>query len=136
MDRSRFTPSTSTLRIVTALMGAGFALQGVGWLVAPDRAAATLGMPVLDGLARSTQIGDFAAFFLTLGLSILAGIGLGRARLLYVPAAMLGSAAFGRAVAWAYHGAAFATLFISVEIVASLLLLATVRRVEGLKRAG
>ena len=111
-----------TLRIVTVLMGAGFALQGVGWLVVPERAAASLGMPVLDGLARSTQFGDFAAFFLTLGLSILAGIGLAdRARLLYFPAALLGSAAFGRVVAWAVHGAAFATTFILVEIVATLL---------------
>ena len=121
----------SALRIVTIVMGAGFALQGVGWLVVPDRAAAGLGMPLLDGLARSTQIGDFAAFFLTLGLSILTAIGLGRARLLYFPAALLGSAAFGRVVAWAVHGAAFASTFILVEIVASLLLLAAARREES-----
>ena len=120
----------SALRILTSLMGAGFALQGVGWLVDPERAAATLGMPVLDGLARSTQFGDFAAFFLTLGLSILAGSLSGRARLLYFPAALLGSAAFGRIVAWGAHGAAFATTFILVEIVASLLLLVAARRVE------
>ncbi len=44
----------STLRIVTVLMGAGFALQGVGWLVVPGRAAASLGMPVLDGLVCPT----------------------------------------------------------------------------------
>jgi hypothetical protein len=120
----------SALRIVTGLMGAGFALLGVVWLVDPGRAAAALGMPVLDGLARSTQFGDFAAFFLTLGLSILAGSLSGRARLLYFPAALLGSAAFGRIVAWAAHGAEFATTFILVEIVASLLLLVAARRVE------
>ena len=121
----------SALRIVTILMGAGFTLQGVGWLVVPGRAAAGLGMPVLDGLARSTQFGDFAAFFLTLGLSILAGIRSGHARLLYFPAALLAGAAFGRTVAWAVHGAAFATTFILVEIVASLLLLAAAQRVES-----
>jgi hypothetical protein len=120
----------SALRIVTILMGAGFALQGVGWLIVPDRVAASLGMPLLNGLARSTQIGDFAAFFLTLGLSILAGIRPGRARLLYFPAALLASAAFGRVVAWAVHGAAFATTFILVEIVASVLLVIAARRVE------
>ena len=121
----------STLRIVTILMGAGFALQGVAWLVAPERAAANLGMPLLDGLGRSTQIGDFAAFFLTLGLSILAAIGLGRARLLYFPAGLLASAALCRTVAWAVHGAAFATAFIAVEIVAALLLLASAWRGES-----
>jgi len=121
----------STLRIVAIVMGVGFALQGVGWLVAPDRAAAALGMPVLDGLARSTQFGDFAAFFLTLGVSILTGIGLGHAHLLYFPAGLLGSAAVGRIVAWAVHGAAFATTFIVVEIVASVLLIGAARRLSS-----
>lgn len=120
----------SALRIVTTLMGVGFTLQGVGWLVVPDRAAAGLGMPVLDGLARSTQFGDFAAFFLTLGLSILLGSASGRARVLYFPAALLGSAALCRTAAWAVHGAAFATTFILVEIVACLLLLVAARQVE------
>src|SRR5206468_1897057 len=115
------------LRIATFVMGAAFTLQGIGWLVAPDRAAATLGMPVLDGLARSTQFGDFAAFFLTLGLSILVGTRPGQARVLYFPAALLGSAAVCRTIAWAVHGAAFAATFIGVEIVASLLLLAAAR---------
>jgi len=121
----------STLRIVTIVMGAGFALQGLGWLVAPDRAAAALGMPVLDGLARSTQFGDFAAFFLTLGVSILAGVGPGRARLLYFPAGLLGSAAFGRLVAWAVHSAAFAATFILVEIAASVILISAARRLSN-----
>jgi hypothetical protein len=109
-------------------MGAGFALQGIGWLVVPERAAAGLGMPLLDGLARSTQVGDFAAFFLTLGLSILAGTRPGRSRVLQFPAALLGSAAVCRTVAWAVHGAAFATTFILVEIVASGILIAGARQ--------
>jgi hypothetical protein len=121
----------SALRIVTILIGVGFTLQGVGWLVVPDRAAASLGMPVLDGLARSTQFGDFAAFFLTLGLSILAGIRPGHARLLYFPAGLLGGAAVCRTVAWAAHGAAFATSFILVEVIACLFLLAAARPTES-----
>jgi hypothetical protein len=116
------------LRIVITLMGAGFALQGVAWLVAPERAAAGLGMPVLDGLARSTQIGDFAAFFLTLGVTTLVGGASGRARLLYFPAAILGAAAFGRTIAWAMHGASFAAAFITVEVIGSLVLLAAARQ--------
>jgi len=110
------------------LLGAGFALQGVGWLVAPERAAAGLGMAVLDGLGRSTQLGDFAAFFLTAGVTMLVGTRPGRGLLLYVPAGLLGSAAVGRIVAWAFHGAAFASTFIAVEVVASLLLLAVARQ--------
>jgi len=119
-----------TLRLVIRLMGAGFALQGIGWLVAPGRAAGSLGMPLLDGLARSTQVGDFAAFFLVLGLTILAGSIVGRSRLLYFPATLLACAAGARILAWVAQGAAFATLFIAVEILSSLLLLVAARRGE------
>jgi hypothetical protein len=118
----------SKLRIVTTLMGAGFTLQGVGWIVVPQQAAAGLGMPVLDGLARSTQFGDFAAFFLTLGVSILVGSMPGRGRTLYFPAALLASAALCRTIAWAVHGADFAALFIGVETVGALLLLSATRQ--------
>ncbi len=119
------------LRIVIIVMGMGFTLQGVGFLVVPDRAASALGMPLLDGLARSTQVGDFAAFFLMLGLSILVGMRPTRTRLLYFPAALLGSAALCRTIAWAVHGAAFATTFILVEVVGCLLLLTSAWRVES-----
>ena len=125
----------AVLRIVATLMGAGFTLQGVGWLVLPDRAAAGLGMPVLDGLARSTQFGDFAAFFLTLGVSILAGIRSGHASALYFPAGLLASAALCRTVAWAVHGAAFAATFISVELITSLILIAAARSNTSAERA-
>jgi len=81
------------LRIVIILIGVAFTLQGIGWLLTPARAAAGLGMPLLDGLGRSTQVGDFAVFFLVLGVSILAGAAPGHGRRLYFPAALLGSAA-------------------------------------------
>lgn len=117
----------SRLRIVTIAIGVAFTLQGVGWLVVPEQAASGLGMPLLDGLGRSTQVGDFAAFFLTLGLGILAGSTAGRARLLYFPAALLAAAAFGRTVAWAAHGADFAALFIAVETVAASIMVVAAR---------
>jgi hypothetical protein len=116
------------LRIATVLLGVGFTLQGIGWLIAPERAAAGLGMPLLDGLGRSTQIGDFAAFFVVVGLSAVAGVRGQQPVLLRVAAGILGCAAFGRVIAWAAHGAAFSALFIVVEIGAILLLLATAAR--------
>jgi hypothetical protein len=111
------------LRIIVIVIGVAFTFQGIGWLLAPARAAAGLGMTLLDGLGRSTQIGDFAAFFLVLGVSILAGAAPDNARRLYFPAMLLASAAVGRTWAWAFHGAAFATTFVTVEVVASVLLL-------------
>jgi hypothetical protein len=118
------------MRIVTLALGAAFTLQGLGWIVAPARAAESLGMPLLDGLGRSTQIGDFAAFFLTAGVTMLAGSRAGHARLLFVPAGMFASAAVVRTLAWLVHGAAFAPVFIPVEVVAAILLVIAALR-EG-----
>jgi len=121
----------SPLRIATLLLGAFFVLQGLVWLADPARAAAGLGMPLLEGVGRSTQIGDFAAFFLAIGATSLAGARPGRARLLLVPAGLLGAAAAGRTLAWAGHGAAFATTFVAVELAAAALLVVAARRLDA-----
>lgn len=112
----------SRLRTITTVVGALFTLQGIGWLLAPARSAAGLGMPLLDGLARSTQIGDMSIFFLMAGLTILLGSRPGSAKMLYFPAALIGGAAITRTLAWLLHGADFAALFISVEVATGLLL--------------
>jgi hypothetical protein len=115
-------------RIVTALLGAGFLLQGVAFVAAPASAAASLGMALLDGVGRSTQIGDFASFFLTLGATMLAGSLGGRPRLLFVPAGMLAATAVVRTLAWLVHGAAFAATFVAVEVAVAALLVTAARR--------
>jgi len=116
------------LRMMLRVLSAFFTLQGVLWLIAPQRAASGLGMPLLDGLARSTQIGDFAAFFLAAGVFMLLGIQPGRARLLYFPAALIGGAAATRTIAWLLHGAAFAWLFIAIELSTGIFLYIAAQR--------
>ncbi len=118
------------LRLAIVLLGAFFTLQGVAWLVDPARVAASLGMPLLDGLARSTQVGDLAAFFLVAGVTMLLGSRDGRSPLLYVPAALIGGAAVTRTLAWAFQGADFAAFFITVEIVVGVTLLIGARRLD------
>ncbi len=113
----------SVLRLAVTVLGIGFALQGLLWVVDPARAAAGLGMPLLDGLGRSTQAGDFASFFLVAGVTMVLGSRPGRAPLLYVPAGLIGGASITRTAAWALHGAAFAATFIAVEVVVGVLLL-------------
>ena len=54
-------------RILGGLLGAFFFLQGLGWILDAQGAAEGLGMPLLDGIARSTQVGDLTGFFLCLG---------------------------------------------------------------------
>jgi hypothetical protein len=120
----------SPFRIATTIVGAIFFLQGLGWLVDPARAAAGLGMPLLDGLARSTQVGDLSIFFLMAGLTILVGSRPSRARLLYVPAGLIGGTAITRTLAWAFHDAAFATFFIAVEVAVGTFLLVAARSMD------
>ena len=115
------------LRLSVALLGALFALQGLGWLVAPARVASGLGMVLLDGLGRSTQIGDFASFFAMAGILMILGSRPGRATLLYVPTGLFALAAVGRTLAWALHGADFAAVFIGIELATAGLLLAAAR---------
>lgn len=113
------------------MLGVFFAMQGLRWLYDPGRAAESLGMPLLDGVGRSTQIGDLATFFLALGVTAIVGSWPGRARLLFVPAAMLALTAVLRTVAWTLHGADFAWLFIAVELAAAGVLLAGALRLDA-----
>jgi hypothetical protein len=115
------------LRLAIVVLGVFFAFQGVAWLVDPARVAAGLGMPLLDGLARSTQVGDLASFFLVAGVAMVLGTRPGRSQVLYVPAALIGGAAVTRTLAWAFQGADFAAFFIAVEVVVGLTLLAGAR---------
>jgi hypothetical protein len=110
------------LRLIVTLLGAFFALQGLGFLLAPQRAVESLGMPLLDGIGRSTQLGDFAAFFLVAGIGILYGSRPGNARALLFPAALIGGAAVTRTLAWLLQGASFAGMFIAVEVITGLIL--------------
>jgi len=123
---------SSPLRLVVAIAGALFALQGALWWLVPARAAEGLGMPLLEGLGRSTQVGDFGAFFLTAGITMLVGSRPGREALLLAPALLFALAALGRTLTWALHGADFAALFIAIEIAtAALLLVARQRLAEA-----
>lgn len=110
------------LRLIVVLLGVFFAVQGLGFLVAPQRAVESLGMPLLDGVARSTQLGDFAAFFLVAGLGILFGSRPGHASALLFPAALIGGAAVTRTLAWLLQGADFAATFIVVEVITGAIL--------------
>ncbi|MFT5611626.1 MAG: hypothetical protein ACI9LU_002131 [Polaribacter sp.] len=113
------------IRIFVVLPALLFLLIGIRWLVDPTGAAAELGMPLLEGLGRSTQIGDLTAFFI--GASIMMGLGLMTANRtwFYAPAMLLILTAGFRVVAWFAHDAVFAAPQIGVEvIVAGILVLA------------
>jgi len=119
------------LRVVTVLPGILFVVIGVGWVVDPASAATGVGMPLLEGIGRSTQIGDLGSFFLTMGLLILVGVTTLERVWFYPPMMLLGLAAIFRIVAWLVHGAALAGSMIAVEIiVTALLYVSTIRLCE------
>jgi|TARA_B110000967_G_scaffold188045_1_gene210496 hypothetical protein len=119
------------LRVVTFLPGILFVAMGVGWVIDPASSAARVGMPLVEGVGRSTQVADLGAFFLTMGLLILIGVTTLKRIWFYPPMMLLGLAATFRIIAWLVHGAAFAGSMIAVEvIVTTLLYVSTIRLCE------
>lgn len=110
------------LVILPAIM---FVVMGLRWITDPAGAASSLGMPLLDGLGRSSQIGDVGTLFLTMGLMILIGLVTASRPWFYAPALMLAVVAMFRVLAWLIHDAAPAFDMVIVElIIAALLALA------------
>ena len=110
------------LSIVVALTAVLFASIGLRWLVSPEGVAAEFGMPLMQGLGLSSQIGDLGAFFLSLSIFILLALTSGR-RMWYYPAIiLLGLTAIMRVMAWLFHGASFAVDMIAVEIIVCVIL--------------
>ncbi len=111
------------LRVIAGLIGGLFLAQALSWMIDPAGAAKALGMPLLDGLARSTQVGDFTSFFLALGSMTMLGAVRMSGTWLRGGAMLLAGAAIMRTLAWAVHGADFASEFILIETVAAAALL-------------
>lgn len=120
------------LRFVAGIFGVFYLIQGINWISRPAVAAEALGMPLLDGLGRSTQVGDMASFFLTLGTMSLLGALRSNPLWLRGAAMLLGYAAIMRTLAWLLHDAAFAEVFIGVEIVSAGALLLVASRFGAL----
>ena len=118
----------SLLRALVALPAIGFLVIGLRWAIDPSSAASDLGMTLLSGVGRSSQIGDVGALFLSMGSMILIALTTGQRSWFYAPALMLSLIAVLRILAWLLHGAALTLDMIVVEVVvASLLLLASSR---------
>ncbi|MFK7898213.1 MAG: hypothetical protein AB8G23_20440 [Myxococcota bacterium] len=118
-------------RILSGLVGLFFFAQAANFLLSPEAGAAALGMPLLDGIARSTQVGDISGVFLTIAL--LCGLGIARQSPHGPRAAgiLLATIAVSRILAWLVSGAAFAAVPIGVEFVTAGLLFFAAARFEA-----
>lgn len=118
------------LKIIVILPAILFLVMGLRILFDPESALGELGMPLLDGLGRSTQIGDLGAFFITGAILILLGVFTGKREWLYAPALLLGLTAAFRVWATIGHSAPLAVQQIVVEIVVTVLLLFAASRIK------
>lgn len=118
-------------RILAALPGLAMGINAFMWITNPAAAAESLGMPLLDGIGRSTQAGDFTAFFFACSVMAFLAAWKQNATWAYGAALILGGAAVFRTLAWAIHGAEFATVFIVVEAVLTLMLVASAQMMKN-----
>lgn len=117
-----------SLKVLAGIASIVLLVSGLRWLVDPVGAAAGLGMPLLEGVGRSTQIGDLTAFFVVGGGFGLLGLIRGNGSLLYTPAALVGAAALFRILATVLHDAALATQMIAVEAIMLVVFVAAAQR--------
>jgi hypothetical protein len=121
---------SKALKAIVILPAILFALMGLRILFDPEGALGDLGMPLLDGLGRSTQIGDLGAFFITGAVLILLGVFTGKQEWLFAPALLLGLTAVFRIWATVGHGAPLAVQQIAVEVIVTVLLVFAASRIK------
>ncbi len=125
------TLGSKILRAIVCIPAIIFIVTGLQFLLDPAAAVKQFGMPLLDGVSHSSQIGDMAGFFLTCGLCVLIAVSTGK-RVWFYPAAMLTSiTAIGRILAWLLHDAALAINLIAPEIIFTALFLFAASRLPS-----
>lgn len=107
-------------RVITVIPGLVMLIGGVNFLIRPEVQVENLGMVLLDGVGRSTQLGDLASFFIGSAIFIFMGAALSRGRWVYAGAMLIGGAAIMRILAALVAGAAMAPQFIVPEIVMTI----------------
>ena len=113
----------NVLRIVVGLIGILFFLNGLQWIISPATVAESLGMPLLEGVGLSTQIGDLGSFFITVGAMTLIGAITTTRHWFYAPSMLLLVAALYRTLSTLLYGAPFVMSAIVVEVVVGLFLI-------------
>lgn len=116
-----------TLRVISIVIGVLSFVTAMQFVFMPSRVAERLGMPVLEGIAASTQLGDLGALFLA--VAVLVGLAQrpGQAGLLLAPAIMVGCAAAMPTFVFLAGHAPFAPQFMMPEVVMAVLLFAAAR---------
>jgi len=113
----------NVLRVIAGIAGTLFFLNGLQWIINPASIADSLGMPLLEGVGLSTQIGDLGSFFITVGAMTLIGAITTTRHWFYAPSMLLLVAALYRSLSTILYGAPFVMSAIVVEISVGLFLI-------------
>jgi hypothetical protein len=116
------------LKLLVLLPAILFVVTGIRWLVAPAGIAPNFGLTVSDSIGLSSQIGNMAGFFLTLGSCMLIALISEHRSWYYPPMMLLAITALGRIVAWLLHDTTLAGSQIMIEVVVAFILLLASRR--------
>ena len=116
------------LKLLVLLPAILFVITGIRWLVAPAEIAPNFGFTLSDAIGLSSQVGNMAGFFLTLGSCMLIALISEHRSWYYPPIMLLMITALGRTVAWLLHDASLASSQIMIEIVVAFILLIASRR--------
>ena len=102
------------------LPGVFFLSTGYRWLVSPDTAAAALMMPLLKGVALSSQMGDIGGLFLAMGLLTIGAVVTRKGDWLMAVSILLACIAIFRLLSFTLHDAGLIRQMIVFEIVLSI----------------
>ena len=123
-------------RLISGSIGLVLLSSAFRWILDPETAAAGLAMLLVEGpgdttMGMNTQIGDFTSFFFTAGLMAIIGAYRNEHLWLYTTISLLGSAAIFRISAGIFHGTEYLASAIIFEIVASVLLFISARKIKS-----
>lgn len=122
------------LQGLVILPGLLFFTMGIRWMVDPAGIAPQFGFELSEGIGLSSQIGDMSGYFLAMSICMFLGVYTSHRTWFYPPIMLLLLTAVGRVIAWAVHGAAFATPMIAVEVIVStILIVASIRLPKAAK---
>ena len=121
----------SVLRVIAGIAGTLFFLNGLQWIINPASIADSLGMPLLEGVGLSTQIGDLGSFFITVGAMTLIGAITTTRHWFYAPSMLLLVAASYRTLSTVLYDAPFVISAIVVELSLGLFLIFAGSRISA-----
>jgi hypothetical protein len=124
---------SKVLKIFICLPAVLFVFMGLRWIINPAAAAQAQSMPLLDGMALSSQIGDLGGLFLGMGVMILFGLISENKTWFQAPILLLVSIAVIRVISWLFHDAGLAIPMILVELLFSGLLFVACKKMDAKK---